>query len=200
MYYSDLSPEEKLKLYAEYSMPKEQGNEFLEQKAKALKQSIPKEEKPIEYKKKKTKDSNAITTEIDSLNVSNQDKEYLKRLAKLESGYNVNIKNPYGYVGLYQIGKDYAKQFNHTQEELYDNSKLQHELALKGVDFNTKGLEKYIGTTYEGIPLTRWNLAAAAHLGGKGNLMKLLSGKIDDFKDANGTSIKSRLKIFGDIS
>lgn len=199
MLYSDLSPEEKLKLYAEYSIPKEEGTKFLEKKANALKESIPSEEKPIEYKRTVTSDKNAITKEIDESDFEAPAKEYLKRLAKMESGYNVNIMNPYKYFGLYQIGKPYAKQFGYKQEDLKNNSKLQHSLALKGADFNTKGLEGYIGKSYNGIPLNKWNMAAAAHLGGKGNLMKLLSGKIEDFKDANGTSIISRLKLFADI-
>lgn len=42
-------------------------------------------------------------------------------------------------------------------------------------------------------------MAAAAHLGGKGNLIKYLNGEIDDFKDAYGTSLLSRLKEFEDI-
>ena len=142
---------------------------------------------------------NKITSEIENLPVSPQDKEYLKRLAYKESRYNVNIENPHHYFGLYQMGNDYLTQFGKTKSDIKDNSMLQHDLALKGANFNTKGLEKYYGTTFNGIKLNKWNLAAAAHLGGRGTLNKLLRGDIKDFADANGTTIISRLKEFEDI-
>ena len=63
----------------------------------------------------------------------------------------------------------------------------------------TYAFEKYYGTTFNGIKLNKWNLAAAAHLGGRGTLNKLLRGDIKDFADANGTTVISRLKEFEDI-
>ncbi len=203
MLYRDLSPEEKIKLYAEASMSKEEGDEYLKKKAEMLKSNIPepKDKEVKEYKGQKQykKQNNEITKEIDSLDIEEPAKEYLKRLGYLESRYQVNITNPYGYMGLYQFGDPYLKTFGYKKSDIKDNSKLQHELALKGVGFNTKGLEKYFGKTKDGIKLNKYNLAAAAHLGGKGNLMKYLSGEIEDFSDAYGTSLKSRLKEFEDV-
>ena len=45
------------------------------------------------------------------------------------------------------------------------------------MDINTKGLEKYYGSTFKGIKLNKHNLAAAAQLGGRGTVNKLLSGR-----------------------
>lgn len=203
MLYKDLSPEEKIRLYAEATMTKDEGDQYLKKKAEELKAQVESPDKKVvkEYKTKKQykKQNNEITREIDNLDIEDPAKEYLKRLGYLESRYNVNITNPYGFMGLYQFGDPYLKTFGYKKSDIKDNSMLQHELALRGVDFNTKGLENFFGKTKDGIKLNKYNMAAAAHLGGKGNLIKYLNGEIDDFKDAYGTSLLSRLKEFEDI-
>lgn len=207
--YSKLSAQEKMDLYLKQKTlaPEEYDKIEKEIFAKKIipessampeKQTEPKRITPFKDKNY-LNTKNEITNEIENLSISPQDKEYLKRMAYKESRYNVNIENPYHYFGLYQMGKDYLTQFGKTKADIKDNSMLQHELALKGANFNTKGLEKYYGTTFNGIKLNKWNLAAAAHLGGRGTLNKWLRGDIKDFADANGTTIVSRLKEFEDI-
>lgn len=206
--YSKLSAQEKMDLYLKQLTLAPEEYDKLEKEISA-KKILPETSdtlQPITPKKVQGfKDKgylntkNKITNEIENLSILPQDKEYLKRMAYKESRYNVNIENPYHYFGLYQMGKDYLTQFGKTKADIKDNSMLQHELALKGANFNTKGLEKYYGTTFNGIKLNKWNLAAAAHLGGRGTLNKWLRGDIKDFADANGTTIVSRLKEFEDI-
>lgn len=50
-------------------------------------------------------DKNNIVNEINSLNIDDKDKRYLRKLSKMESGYNPKIRNQFGYMGLYQFGK-----------------------------------------------------------------------------------------------
>ena len=44
--------------------------------------------------------------QLDNLKVDNDDKEYLAKLAGLESSYRPDVTNKYGYTGYYQLGKD----------------------------------------------------------------------------------------------
>lgn len=144
-------------------------------------------------------DKNNITDEIDSLDIDSKDKRYLKKLSKMESGYNPKIRNQFGYMGLYQFGKPALQAVKMTEDEYINDSQKQHKAALRLMDINTKGLEKYYGSTFNGIKLNKHNLAAAAQLGGRGTVNKLLSGKINDFKDGNGISIFKYLKLFENI-
>ena len=117
----------------------------------------------------------------------------------MESGYNPKIRNQFGYMGLYQFGKPALQAVKMTEDEYINDSQKQHKAALRLMDINTKGLEKYYGSTFNGIKLNKHNLAAAAQLGGRGTVNKLLSGKINDFKDGNGISIFKYLKLFENI-
>lgn len=144
-------------------------------------------------------DKNNIVNEINSLNIDDKDKRYLRKLSKMESGYNPKIRNQFGYMGLYQFGKPALQAVKMTEDEYINDSQKQHKAALRLMDINTKGLEKYYGSTFNGIKLNKHNLAAAAQLGGRGTVNKLLSGKINDFKDGNGISIFKYLKLFENI-
>ena len=76
---------------------------------------------------------------------------------------------------------------------------LQHEAALKVANMNNKGLSKYYGKTINGIKLSPYNLAAAAHLIGKRDLINVLEGEKSDVKDANQVSLFKYLKDFENI-
>lgn len=144
----------------------------------------------------------AILDSIDHTNYDDETKDYLKLLAYKESRLRPDVTNKYGYTGLYQFGKSALKAVGISKDDYSNSVSKQHEAAAKLRALNLSKLEKYVGKTYGGITMTRNNLAAAAHLGGEGNLIKFIKsdGKID-FKDGrvgdkHRTPISHYLKFF----
>ena len=64
---------------------------------------------------------------------------------------------------------------------------------------NSFARSKYYGKTINGIKLSPYNLAAAAHLIGKGDLINILEGRKSDVKDTNQVSLFKYLKDFENI-
>ena len=205
MDYTKLSPQEKMELYLKNkSLSSEEYDKFEQNLiAKGDVQDDSQNQPSFQnYAFKDVSflnDKNNIVNEINSLNIDDKDKRYLRKLSKMESGYNPKIRNQFGYMGLYQFGKPALQAVGITEDEYINNSQKQHQAALKLMNINTKGLEKYYGSTFRGIKLNKHNLAAAAQLGGRGTVNKLLSGKINDFKDGNGVSIFKYLKLFENL-
>ena len=205
MDYTKLSPQEKMELYLKNkSLSSEEYDKFEQNLiAKGDVQDDSQNQPSFQnYAFKDVSflnDKNNIVNEINSLNIDDKDKRYLRKLSKMESGYNPKIRNQFGYMGLYQFGKPALQAVGITEDEYINNSQKQHQAALKLMNINTKGLEKYYGSTFRGIKLNKHNLAAAAQLGGRGTVNKLLSGKINDFKDGNNVSIFKYLKLFENI-
>lgn len=143
---------------------------------------------------------NQVIDSINKLDVDDNDKDYLIKLAKKESGFNPKVVNRFGYSGLYQFNPGSLKSVNMNMKEYKTDVNKQHEAALKYGEFNLKRLKnftKHIGTIFNGIKITREGLMAASHLGGAGNVMDyFVSGGKDDFRDANGTPVSSYLKMF----
>ncbi len=139
-----------------------------------------------------------VIDSIDNTKFDPEMKKYLKLLAYRESDYDPTAKNQFGYVGLYQFGKEALDWTGIKKSDYLSNINTQHEAAAKLGELNFKGLEDYVGRTIDGIRMTKSGLMAAAHLGGRGNLLKFIKsdGK-DIFKDGNGLPITSYLKYFG---
>jgi len=139
--------------------------------------------------------------ELTKLNINNEDKAFLTKLAEKESSFRPNIKNSLGYLGYYQFGDSALRTIGRTRKD-FKNPEIQHEAALKLADLNLIPLKKYIGQTVHGIELTKNNLRAAAHLAGAKGTKDWIEGtKTSDFAkrgfiDANGTHITKYLKEF----
>jgi len=105
---------------------------------------------------------NKISSEIDNMDLSDDDKKYLKLLQHLESGSNYKVRNKYGYMGLYQFGKDALKTIKMDTDDYMSNSMNQHLAAIRLKDFNLQkaGLNKYVGKVIGGIKITENGLAA----------------------------------------
>lgn len=139
--------------------------------------------------------------EINQLGFSNEDNEYLIKLADLESSFRSDVTNELGYHGYYQFGK---RALAHTgfKKEDFKDPKNQHIAALKLANLNIIPLKKYIGKVINGIPLTKNNIRAASHLAGASGFKDWVEGtKKSDFAkrgfiDANGTHITKYLKEF----
>ena len=140
---------------------------------------------------------NSITKEIDELDLSDENKSYLKLLQQIESGSNPNIENSGGFAGLYQFGKSALSQVNISKEDYLANTLNQHLAALKLKELNLKKLYKYVGMTVDGIVLNENNLQAAQHLGGTSSVLKFISsGGKDVFVDGNNVPITAYLILF----
>lgn len=107
--------------------------------------------------------------ELEQLNLSNEDKQYLIKLAEKESSFRSDVKNPYGYYGYYQFGNSALKAVNRTKEDFKDPIE-QHKSALKLADLHIIPFKEYIGKVVNGITLTKNALRAAAHLAGPSGL------------------------------
>jgi len=148
---------------------------------------------------------NEIVSEIQNLFVSEDDKDYLIKLAKRESNYNPDVTNRYGYFGLYQFGDLALKDVGTTKEQFKDTLK-QHEGALKLAKLNESRLKDIIdefeGKSFKGIKVTRNGIRAAAHLLGAGSVKDFFQGTKrtsiakKGFVDANNTHITEYLRMF----
>ena len=66
-------------------------------------------------------------------------------------------------------------------------------ISKMDAELKSAGLEKYIGTAVNGVPITKEGIYAMAHLGGMGGAKAALEG--NDVRDANGSSVLSYAKL-----
>lgn len=127
--------------------------------------------------------------------------DFLEALGHKESGNNYSIVNSYGYMGRYQFGSSTLKGlgFRVTKEEFLNNPELQEQAMQALLEHNSKKLrrqiEKYCGTTVNGVFITESGVLAAAHLAGQGNVKKFFR-KGYEFKDGYGTTMTSYMRKF----
>lgn len=143
----------------------------------------------------------SIVDEIKSLTaITDSDKKYLALLQQLESGGNPKVVNRYGYMGLYQFGLPALKTVGMSKEDYMANTINQHIAALRLLGKNSQQLNKYIGRTIKGIPLTRYNLGAAQHLVGAGAVKEFIEsdGKVVK-QDGNNVPLTAYLIRFSQI-
>jgi hypothetical protein len=139
-------------------------------------------------------------------------------LAASESGNRPGIVNDQGYSGTYQFGEAaataagfYTPDSNPndnkwggtfknlpgvtSHQDFLKNPQAQ-DLAFKlhqdhlGSEITNRGLDKYIGQTVGGVPITREGLTAMMHLGGPTGVQKFIeSGGRYNPADSNGTKL-----------
>lgn len=152
--------------------------------------------------------------------------DYLKALATQESSMNPTIVNPYGYVGLFQMGEaalqdagyykgdstpktnDWSGGFTgkngvNSIADLKANPDAQVAAVVAFENAQWKqiqalGLDNAIGKTINGVLITQSGLLAGAHLVGVGGLQKFINsnGAIVPV-DGNGTAISQYISQFG---
>ena len=133
-------------------------------------------------------------------------KDYLVKLANMESSFNPIIKNKYGYEGLYQFGDSALRAVGMTRQDLRSGTLNQHIAALRLAEENEKALgnlaSQYIGKEYRGVKVTKNGIRAAAHLLGAGSVQDWFRGTTrtdiarNGFVDGNGTHITEYFKLF----
>lgn len=160
-----------------------------------------------------------LLDEVEVVGVSKTFGKFLDSLKFKESSNNWKVVNKYGYMGLYQIGKEALKDISNktndkelkgihnrvTASEFRENPNifppdLQEKAFIQLLKNNKHYLRrftKYIGKTIGGIKVTESGMLAAAHLVGNGSVKQFLKseGKIDK-TDANGVPCSHYLKYF----
>ncbi|WP_053992580.1 hypothetical protein [Mangrovimonas sp. TPBH4] len=119
-----------------------------------------------------------------------------------ESRGNYFTVNTLGYLGKYQFGAETLKLIGiYNPNQFLYNPELQEKAFLANAERNKwilrKDIERFVGTTVNGINVTESGILAAAHLAGPGSVKKFLrSSGVHNFKDAYGTSVKYYMKRF----
>ena len=135
--------------------------------------------------------------------------DFRNALAASESGGDYGIVNDLGYTGRYQFGDARLTDFRNatgmdfTMDQFRGNPDLQEQAyAWHMADIDraiaSNGLDRYVGQTVGGVPITIDGLRAMAHLGGVGGMTKFVtSGGAYNPADANGTSLADYGLKFG---
>jgi|LGOV01.1.fsa_nt_gb hypothetical protein len=129
---------------------------------------------------------------------------YTRVISRLESSHRYDVVNQFGYLGKYQINKDYLMDYGFTgtkKEFLAD--KLSQELVMANYTYNNMlsikkfKLDKFIGKEVNGIEITLFGMMASAHLVGIKSLDDYLSSNGEIItRDGNKTSIEKYMKVF----
>lgn len=151
--------------------------------------------------------------------------DFLNALARRESSMDPQAHNPYGYVGLFQMGEaalidagyyrsdgtgrnDWVGAWTGVNGvsslEDFKNNPQAQAAAITAYHarvwsyIQAQGLERYLGQTVGGVEMTRSGMIAAAHLVGTGNLGTFLrsNGTIVP-RDGNRTPITEYASRFG---
>jgi hypothetical protein len=134
---------------------------------------------------------------------------YNTGLEASESGGSNTVENDEGYVGLFQYGPKRIADYNAangtswTTQSIKGNTPVQREIHNWGVSdvdsyITKRGLDKYIGTTINGVEITQNGLRGAAHLGGNYGMSKFLTtGGEYNPADSNGTTLAHYASKFG---
>lgn len=137
------------------------------------------------------------------IEVKNHDK-FLDDIGFRESSNNYKAVNQFGYLGKYQFGRATLNALGYDEvsnREFLANPSIQEEAMYALLSHNKKILrrqiEKYHGTTVNGIYITESGILAAAHLAGPGNVKKFFR-KGYEFHDGNGTKMTSYMVMFSD--
>ena len=140
-----------------------------------------------------------ITSYINSLDIENDYKKYLIKLAERESNFNPEVINAQGYKGLFQFGDGALKDIGMTTTDYMSDWKNQIDAVIKFTNLNRERLRNTLrgtnGEDIDGTKINEWGLLGAAHLGGVGGVNKFLFKGYNP-ADANNTSIKDYLIYF----
>lgn len=144
--------------------------------------------------------------------------DFLDALGFRESTDNYALVNSYGYMGRYQMGgealeeagfkdaegnwTELANSYGIYSSEDFLNCPEGQDYAIAAYHkvvcryIRAYDLERYIGTTYCGVKVTRSGLLAGCHLVGIGSMKKALASGEPSY-DGYGTPASEYLELFG---
>lgn len=132
-------------------------------------------------------------------------RDFLNKMANMESGNKHTAVNRFGFLGKYQFHLSTIAQLGvkTTRTKFLRNPALQDTVMLMYMDQNRSELSRYIkqyaGKKFNGIHVTESGIIAAGHLAGSPKVARYFkTGR--DIRDANGASISMYMKKFGGYS
>jgi hypothetical protein len=145
-----------------------------------------------------------------------QNEEAIEALGMFESNMDYTVYNEINALGCWQFIPGTMKFFGYghiTPAKFKANpnifpQELQREVLQKKINYDidiltsqywrkksTNYFEKYVGTTINGVKVTRFGILAMAHLGGVGGAIRFFD-KAENPADINGTRLFDYLKKF----
>lgn len=160
-----------------------------------------------------------IELAVPPLSSKNELRPFMFAVSKRESNNQHNVVNRYGYLGKYQFSPatlwSLGKKYRVTRDQFLRNEDLQDSAMVEYMRVNSRILEDLIdrfdGSYFKGIYITRSGLLAGAHLIGPFGLKAYFykSYRVKDkhgnwirpkIKDANGTSVEEYLIKFSNYN
>lgn len=131
--------------------------------------------------------------------------QFFNRMGFLESSNRYHVSAG-SYHGKYQMGAMAMKDINmDIRPYRFLQSPALQEIAminytLKNREYLEKYIEKYANTKFDGLYVTEAGILASAHLGGNLSVRIYFdtNGHVE-FKDGNGTSVRTYMEKFQDM-
>lgn len=131
-------------------------------------------------------------------------KEFLRRMALIESDNNIGVVNKYGMMGKYQFHPRTLQSvgIRAAATEFLNSEKLQDSAMVLYMKMNARELKpiirKFSGTVFNGVKITRSGILASAHLVGSLGVWSYFYPDKFTHKtsDANGANVGMYMKRF----
>lgn len=130
--------------------------------------------------------------------------DLLMKLARYESGGQIDVVNRFGYMGKYQFSRKalLAVGIDVPQEEFLTNENLQDSAAVLYMKHNEvilkRTIKRFDHKIYGGIYVTKSGILASAHLVGPGGVLAYFypDRYSHPTSDANGMTVAKYLAAF----
>lgn len=129
-------------------------------------------------------------------------KHFFSTIGWLESRNRYYIRNG-SYLGKYQLGRSAMKDINLSvsRSKFLVSPEIQEyamvEFLYRNKSYLSRYIDRYAGTTFDGIHITEAGILAGAHLGGALSVKRYFdSGGEYVFTDANGTPVRRYISYF----
>jgi hypothetical protein len=130
--------------------------------------------------------------------------QFMKKIARIESGGNHRVVNQFGMLGKYQFSPSTIRVlgFKVSDRKFLNDSRLQDSVMVAYMRANHRELRWYIknysGKTVHGVKVTRAGILAGAHFAGSfGVKQYLTNGAV--ISDGNGTTIRQYMAQFSNF-
>ena len=134
--------------------------------------------------------------------------EFMRALARYESGNKIDRVNQYGMMGKYQFSPRTIERlgFEVTSDEFLSNELLQDSVMRRNIRYNYSRLRNvirlYNGTYKDSVYITTAGILAGAHLMGPGGVLAYFYPEQYNYPvvDGNGVHIVEYIRRFGNYS
>lgn len=127
--------------------------------------------------------------------------QFMRKIARIESGGNHRVTNQYGMLGKYQFSPSTIRVlgFRVSDTRFLNDPRLQDSVMMAYMRANHRELREYIerydGRIVNGIKISRAGILAGAHFAGSFGVKQYLNGG-NTVVDGNGTTIHQYMAMF----